>query len=426
MTLYVDLWEIVFNLLQKFFLCCIMVFNIFSKRKCINLFVKFLTKAFIRDSENTSDSTVRSAYGVFGGVLGIICNVILFIIKFVIGSMINSIAIISDAFNNLSDIGSSVVTMIGAKLSSQRPDAEHPFGHGRFEYVCSLIVSFIIIMMGFELGKASFSKILNPVKPELNLLLMVILAISVLIKLWMHFAVKYLGKKVSSNVLLATSSDSLNDAIATSAVILSVFLCKFLPPVIDGVVGLLVAVFICVSGVKLAWETIGTLLGTSPDPMVTKKIAEIILSDKEILGIHDLIVHDYGPGRTLASVHAEVSCEKSAIMLHEIIDALEVKIMNEMGIETVIHTDPILVNDDKVNSTREVVKNILAEINPDLGMHDFRMTDGENRINLIFDLEVPYELSDKERKETVDMITKKIKEENPCFACVIKLDYKTL
>ena len=390
------------------------------------MFIRFLTKAFIRDSENTSDPTVRSAYGVFGGVLGVICNVILFIIKFVIGSMINSIAIISDAFNNLSDIGSSVVTMIGAKLSSQKPDAEHPFGHGRFEYVCSLIVSFIIIMMGFELGKASFSKILNPVKPEFNLLLMAILVISVLIKLWMYFAVKFLGKKVSSNVLLATSSDSLNDAIATSAVILSVFLCKFLPPVIDGVVGLLVAVFICVSGVKLAWETIGTLLGTSPDPTVTKKIAEIILSDEEILGIHDLIVHDYGPGRTLASVHAEVSCEKSAIMLHEIIDALEVKIMKEMGIETVIHTDPILVNDDKVNSIREVVKNILAEINPDLGMHDFRMTDGENRINLIFDLEVPYEFSDKERKETVEIITKKIKEENPRFACVIKVDYKTL
>ena len=390
------------------------------------MFIRFLTKIFIRDCENTKDPHVRASYGVFGGILGIICNIILFIVKFSIGTIVNSIAIISDAFNNLSDIGSSVVTMIGAKLSSQRPDAEHPFGHGRFEYVSSLIVSFIIIMMGFELGKASFAKIINPVKPELNFWLMIILMISVLIKLWMCFAVKFLGKKINSNVLLATSSDSLNDAIATATVILSVVLCKFLPPFIDGVVGLLVAIFICSSGIKLAWETIGTLLGTSPDPNVTKRIAQIILSDSEILGIHDLIVHDYGPGRTLASVHAEVDCQKSAIMLHEIIDALEVKIMHELGIETVIHTDPILVGDEKVDCTREIVKNILAEINPKLGMHDFRMTDGENRINLIFDLEVPYEFSDNDRKETLQMIIKKVKEENPRYECVVKMDYKTL
>ena len=348
----------------------------------------------------------------------------LFAIKFVIGSIIGSIAIISDAFNNLSDIGSSLVTVIGSKMSNQRPDAEHPFGHGRIEYISSLIVSFIIITMGFELVKTSFSKILNPVAPEFNLVLMAILAISVAIKLWMYFAVKFLGKKVNSDVLLATSSDSLNDAIATATVIVSVALCKFLPPVIDGIAGLVVAVLICVSGVKLAWETIGTLLGTSPAPATAQRIADIIMSDEEILGIHDLIVHDYGPGRTLASVHAEVSSQKSAIMLHEIIDALEVKIMAETGIETVIHTDPILVNNDKINETREFVKNIIAEINPELGIHDFRMTDGESRINLIFDLEVPFHFSDEERKSALLLIKDRISKEDERFSCVIKIDNK--
>ncbi|MBO5734338.1 MAG: cation transporter [Clostridia bacterium] len=388
------------------------------------MLIRFLTKSFIKDAENITAPSVRSAYGVFGGILGIICNIVLFVLKLTIGTLVNSIAIVSDAFNNLSDMGSSIVAMIGAKLSNQRPDEEHPFGHGRFEYISSLIVSFIIITMGFELVKSSFHKILNPVRPEFNIMLLTILGVSVLIKLWMFFAVKFLGKKINSDVLLATSSDSLNDAIATTVILLSVVLCNFLPPVIDGIAGTAVAIMICISGIKLAWETIGTLLGTSPDPIVAEKIAEIILSDNEILGIHDLIVHDYGPGRTLASVHAEVSCEKSAIMLHEIIDALEMRIMEELGIETVIHTDPILVSNDKVNETREMVKNIIAEINSELGMHDFRMTDGETRINLIFDLEVPFELTDDERKETLSMIKKNITTQDERFACVIKVDNK--
>ena len=278
------------------------------------MLIRFLTKIFIKNSEDTQNPSVRASYGVFGGILGIICNIILFFVKFFVGNIIGSIAIISDAFNNLSDTGSSLVTMIGAHLSNQRPDREHPFGHGRIEYVSSLIVSFIIITMGFELVKSSFDKIINPVQPTFNLVLVVILLVSVIVKLWMHFAVKFLGKKISSDVLLATASDSLNDAIATSAVITSVVLCNFLPPVIDGIVGMAVAIMICVSGIKLAWETIGTLLGTSPDPEVAKRISDIILSDKEILGIHDLIIHDYGPGRTLASVHAEVSCENDVIL----------------------------------------------------------------------------------------------------------------
>lgn len=388
------------------------------------MFIQLLTKRFIKNSEDVKNPTVRTSYGVFGGVLGIICNVILFIIKTVVGNAIHSIAIISDAFNNLSDIGSSAVTLIGAKLSNQRPDKEHPFGHGRIEYICSLIVSFIIITMGIELVKSSFDKILHPVAPTYNLVMILILIASVFIKLWMFLSMRYLGNKIDSEVLKATSADSLSDVIATSAVIASVVLCRFLPPVIDGIAGLIVAILICITGVRVAWNTINTLLGSSPDPELAKNITTILSSNKEILGIHDLIIHDYGPGRTLASVHAEVSCEKSAIMLHEIIDALEVKILNETGVETVIHTDPILVGCEKVDVTRNKVKCIIAQVNPDFGMHDFRMTDGTNRINLIFDLEIPFSLTETEKKIALRAINEKLKEENPNFHPVIRVDYK--
>lgn len=388
------------------------------------MLIKFLTKIFIKNSEDIKNQSVRVSYGIFGGVVGIICNVILFITKAVIGNLIGSIAIISDAFNNLSDIGSSLVTIIGAKLSNQRPDEEHPFGHGRIEYICSLIVSFIIISMGFELIKSSFEKILYPTAPVYNLTLILILSASILVKLWMFFSLRYLGNKIDSDVLKATSADSLSDVAATSAVILSVILCKFLPPVIDGIAGLVVAILICITGFRVAWETISTLLGASPDPALAKKITEILSSNSEILGIHDLIIHDYGPGRTLASVHAEVSCEKSAIIIHEIIDSLEIKILEETGVETVIHTDPILVGCEKVDSTKEIVKKVISQINPELSIHDFRMTDGENRINLIFDLEIPFSLSEENKKITLNLINEKLKKENPKYYAVIHVDYK--
>ena len=388
------------------------------------MLIRFLTKIFIKNSDNVKNANVRTAYGIFGGVLGIICNIILFILKVVIGSAIHSIAIISDAFNNLSDIGSSAVTLIGAKLSNQRPDKEHPFGHGRIEYICSLIVSFIIIMVGLELVKSAFDKIVHPEAPVFNLVMVLILTASVLIKLWMFFSMRYLGRRIDSEVLKATAADSLSDVAATSTVILSVVLCKFLPPVIDGIAGFIVALLICITGVRVAWETIGTLLGSAPDPALIKQITDILLSNKEILGIHDLIVHDYGPGRTLASVHAEVSSKKSAIVIHEIIDALEVKILNETGVETVNHTDPILVGCEKSDATKEIVKGVIAKVNPELGMHDFRMTGGEHRVNLIFDLEVPFSMDDGEKKKTLLEIENKLKEENPKFHSVIRVDYK--
>ncbi len=388
------------------------------------MLIRFLTGLFVKNSENVKDASVRTAYGVFGGALGIVCNLILFIIKIVIGSFISSIAIISDAFNNLSDIGSSIVALIGARLSNQRPDKEHPFGHGRIEYISALIVSFMIVMVGIELIESSFGKILNPTAPKIHIPMLFILGASVLIKLWMFFSMRYLGNRIDSDILRATSSDSLNDVVATSVVILSVVLSPFLPPVTDGIAGLVVAVFIFITGIRVALETINTLLGASPDPALAHKISDIILSNEEILGVHDLIVHDYGPGRKLASVHAEVPAEKSAIFLHEIIDALEVKIFEETGVETVIHTDPILVGCEKSNATREIVKNVIFSVNPEFGMHDFRMTDGENRINLIFDLEVPFSLNEEERKRALDAISQKLKQENPRYRAVIRIDFK--
>ena len=388
--------------------------------------IKFLSKVFIKNYDDVKNPVVRSAYGVFGGILGIICNIILFIVKIVIGFMINSIAIISDAFNNLSDIGSSAVTLIGAKLSSQKPDKEHPFGHGRIEYICSLIVSFIIITMGFELIKSSVSKIINPTAPTFNLIMIIILALSIFVKLWMYFSMKYLGNKIDSDVLRATSADSLSDVFATSTIIFSVALCKVFPPVIDGVAGLIVSALICVTGVKISWDTINTLLGASPDPELSGKIREILSSSDEVLGIHDLIIHDYGPGRCLASVHAEVSSEKSAIYLHEIIDELEVRIFEEVGVETVIHTDPILVGCARSDEIRGIVKDVICSVNPEFDMHDFRMTDGENRINLIFDLEVPFSLTEKDRKEALLEISQRLKEKDEKFCTVIHIDYKPI
>ncbi len=388
------------------------------------MLIQILTKCFVKKSEDIKNPAVRTAYGVFGGVLGIMCNLVLFVIKLTIGSFISSIAIISDAFNNLSDIGSSALALFGAKMSSQKPDEKHPFGHGRIEYICSLLVSFIIVTMGIELIQSSFSKIINPVSPTFHVPMLVILSASVLIKLWMFFAMRYLGDKIDSDVLKATASDSLSDTVATGVVVLSVVFSRWLPPITDGIAGLVVAILICITGGRVAWDTINTLLGASPDPILMRKISDIILENDEILGVHDLIVHDYGPGRTLASVHAEVSSEKSAIYLHEIIDTLEDQIFQKTGVETVIHTDPILVGCEKADATRMLVKNIIETVNPEFGMHDFRMTDGESRINLIFDLEVPFSITETEKEKAVFTIKQKLKQENPCFCCVIRTDYK--
>lgn len=384
--------------------------------------IKLLIKHFIKDYQDVENKYVRERYGVLGGILGIICNFILFVIKLVLGTLMNSIAIISDAFNNLSDMASSVVTIISAKMSNRRADREHPFGHGRMEYVGSLIVSFIIVMVGFELFTTSFGKVFEPVEVQFDTILLIILCLSVLIKFWMYGYNKYISKTINSTVLDATAHDCLNDVISTGAVILSLIIGRFTVWPVDAITGLLVSGFIMYSGVNLCREVIGLILGTPPSPEVVKQISETVLSGDGIIGVHDLIVHDYGPGRVMASVHAEVPDDINIVKVHEIIDELEQRVNKEYGIMLVIHMDPISVNCEKTEKVRQLIIKTVNEINAKLSIHDFRMTDGENNINLIFDLVVPIEMKQDEREKIVNEISEKLCKEDKRYSTVINID----
>ncbi len=384
--------------------------------------IRLLIHRFIPDYEQISNKKVRERYGVLCGVLGVICNVFLFAVKFVIGTVMNSIAIISDAFNNLSDMGSSLVTIIGVKMSNRHADKEHPFGHGRIEYISSLIVSFIILLVGFELFKNSADKIFHPQKPELSVILMVILSLSVLVKVWMFSYNRYVGKKIHSTVIYATARDSLNDVIATGAVILTTIAGHFVSFPVDGIVGLIVSVLVMFTGFQIAKDTIGMLLGSPPDPEMVKEISNIILSKDGIVGVHDLIIHDYGPGRVMASVHAEVPDDIDIVRIHEIIDQTEKDIYREMDVHIVIHMDPITVNSERMDALKAMVTEAVKSVDEAYNIHDFRMTDGEHNINLIFDLEVPCSLKHSEREKAVKEIKRRLSEKDSRYQAVIQVD----
>lgn len=384
--------------------------------------IKLLVKKIIPDYKDTTKPQVREKYSVLAGVAGIICNCVLFILKLSIGLVMNSIAIISDAFNNLTDIGSSVFSIVGAKLSNKKPDKEHPFGHGRVEYIISLIVSAMILVVGIELGKTSISKMFQPHEIYINKWLIIFLSLSILIKLWMFSYNKYLSKQINSKMLKAASVDSLNDVFATAAVILSTVLTGILKIKADGVIGIAVSFLILKSGFDIAMDVIDTLIGSSPSPELVTKISETLLAQEGIYGIHDLIVHEYGPGNFIASVHAEVADDSDIVKIHETIDLTEVKILEELGVSIVIHMDPISLNDEKTNSLRDMILSIINKINPEFSIHDFRITDGENRVNLIFDLVVPYDLTSKEKAEVITLIKQEAREINNKYRCVIRMD----
>ncbi len=340
--------------------------------------------------EELSEPAVRTRICLAAGVMGIICNMLLFALKLGIGTVMQSISIISDAFNNLSDTGSSVVTIIGAKLSRKKPDKEHPFGHGRYEYISSLIVSFIIIMVGIELFKSSVQKVINPETVMLSPWLIGFLCLSVPVKLWMFSYNKKMGKAINSSVVLAAARDNLNDVVATSAVIISAVAGKFVNfPALDGVVGTVVSLMIIYSGFGITMDTIGLLLGSVPDPEMTSKIREAVLETEGVVGVHDLIVHDYGPGRVLASVHAEVPDNADIVEIHEKIDALEHRISDELDIHIVVHMDPISVDCEYTNNLKNQVQKLVKQMDENMNIHDFRIVDGTNNVNLIFDIEVP-------------------------------------
>lgn len=380
-----------------------------------------LIKLFIPDYKNTADKFVRERYGTLSGTLGIICNLVLFAVKLVIGTIMGSIAITSDAFNNLSDMGTSVMSVISAKMSNRRPDADHPFGHGRFEYISSLIISFLIMLVGFELFKGSIEKIFSPEPIVMKPVLIIILALSVLIKLWMFLYNCKMGKLIDSKVLKAAASDSLNDVFATSAVIVSSLAGYYLNLNVDGYIGCIVSVLIMVVGVKLAIDTVNVLLGSAPSAEMVSNMEALLTKSPFVLGIHDLIIHDYGPGRLFASVHAEVSDKENVTVIHEEMDALEQEALREWGVELVIHMDPIATDSEVLNEARELVLGIVKSLG-DYSIHDFRMTDGENRVNLIFDLVVPCSMGKKEREQLVSLIRAALKEVDEKYAAVIQID----
>ncbi len=385
--------------------------------------IKLLLKFFVKDYQNTQDKNVREKYGILGGVLGIICNLGLFALKLAIGRILGSMAITADAFNNLSDTGSSVVSILGAKISNKKPDKDHPFGHGRFEYISSLVVSFIIMLVGFNLLTDSFDKILNPEALNFDYVAIIILILSMSVKVWMFLYNRYLGKKIDSGVLMATAKDSINDVISTGAVIVATVVGYFTGfEIIDGIVSLVVSGIIMYSGFGIAKEVIGTLLGTAPDPKLVKSLSDLICGHEEIIGIHDMIVHDYGPGRIIASVHVEVPDNGDIVHVHELIDDIEQDAMRDYDVMLVIHMDPVCTNCETTDFLRNKTAQIVAGINPDYSIHDFRITDGQNHKNLIFDVVVPADTSEKDKEQIRKDIGRAIAEYDSGLRCVITVD----
>ena len=354
--------------------------------------ITLLSRWFIRDRDHVTDPAVRRAYGQLCGLTGIGLNVLLFIGKFLAGTISGSIAITADAFNNLSDAGSSVITLLGFRLAGRKPDPEHPFGHGRIEYISGLIVSGLILLMGAELAKTSFDKILHPAAVDFSVIAMVILAVSILVKLYMSLYNRQIGKKINSAAMAATAADSISDAISTSAVLAAMLVAKFSGLMIDGYVGMIVAVLILISGVKAAKETIAPLLGQAPETEFVQQIERIVMSHPPICGIHDLVVHDYGPGRVMISLHAEVPAGGDMLELHDVIDNAEIALRRELNCEAVIHMDPIVTDDGITSELRAKVSKLVKTIDERITIHDFRIVPGNTHTNLIFDAVVPFDI----------------------------------
>ena len=368
--------------------------------------IGLLAKIFIKDSSNTSSPAVRQAYGVLCGAAGIFFNIVLSAAKFIAGLLSGSVAITADAFNNLSDAGSSVVSLIGFKLSGQKPDLRHPFGHGRIEYVSGFLVSIIILIMGFELGKTSVEKIINPTEVTFSVASVVILALSVAVKFYMFYYNRRISRKIASEAMNATATDSLSDCAATSAVLISMIIGRAFSINIDGWCGVAVAVFILYSGIKSAMETINPLLGQPPEKELVQQISDIVTSYDEVRGIHDLIIHNYGPGRMMVSLHAEVSSNADLLHTHDTIDNIEHKLATELGCDAVIHMDPVATDDELTTETRRKVSELVKALDHAITIHDFRMVVGHTHTNLIFDVVVPFNfrLSDEEIKKEIERL----------------------
>jgi len=352
--------------------------------------IKLLARWFIKDRENIEDSTVRRAYGQLCGLVGIGLNVLLFAGKFFAGTLSGSIAITADAFNNLSDAGSSVVTLLGFRLAGRKPDPEHPFGHGRMEYISGLVVSALILLMGVELAKSSWTKIRQPEPVEFSMIAVAILLCSILVKVYMFVYNRSIGKKIHSAAMVATGIDSLSDTISTAAVLLAMLVGHWTNLMIDGWVGMLVALFILYSACRAAMETLNPLLGQPPEREFVEKIEQLVLSYEEVRGIHDMVVHDYGPGRVMVSLHVEVSANGNILESHDKIVGIESELRAVLDCEAVIHMDPIVTDDALTNEMRQKIAELVVQVDEKITIHDFRMVVGPTHTNVIFDAVLPF------------------------------------
>ena len=384
---------------------------------------EFLIKHFIKDYKEVEKVSVRTAYGILASIVGIFCNVFLFAVKFVVGFILNSVSVTADAFNNLSDAGSSIISFVGVKMAEKPADRDHPFGHGRIEYIAALVVSFLVLEVGFTFLKDSIGKIRTPEALNFQTVSVAILIVSIAVKLWLGLFNRKLGERINSKVMMAVFTDSMGDVITTGATILSLIFFRLTGINIDGIVGVGVALVVMWAGVGIARDTLEPLIGEAIDPEVYKEIKSFVESYDGIEGTHDLLVHNYGPGRSMASIHAEVPNDVDIEQSHEIIDRIEREAAKKLGIFLVIHMDPVEMKDQRVLQVRDRAVQILKELDPACSIHDFRMVHGENQINLIFDMVIPIEYDEEMRKELPQKLAARLKESDPRYECVITVEY---
>ena len=384
---------------------------------------EFLVNKFIKDNSNVKDDKVRNSYGILGGVIGILVNIILFIIKLSVGLIVSSIAIMADAFNNLSDAASSLITILGFKLSNKPADIEHPFGHGRIEYLSALIVAFMVMLVGLQFIKSSFERIVDPSPVIFDLIPFILLLVSIFFKIWLSRFNKFVGEKINSAALKASSTDALGDVFTTTCVAISFLASNFTSFPVDGYIGMFVALFIVYSGFNLVKDTINPLLGEAPDPELVKSMNEMVLSYENILGTHDLIIHNYGPGKCMASIHAEIPGNISVVDIHEVIDRAEREISKALKIYLVMHIDPICVIEGEVKEAYDEILSIIKKYDYIESIHDFRVVGEGDVKNLIFDVVIePSKKLPISNAELINIISEGIKKYHPSYNCVITID----
>lgn len=383
---------------------------------------EFLVKKFVKNHENIQNSEVRTQYGVLSSIVGILCNVLLFGVKLLIGLAMHSIAVMADAFNNLSDAASSIISFVGVKMASKPADEEHPFGHGRMEYIAAFIVAFLVIQVGFSFLKSSIGKIRNPEEMVFELLPFLILVLSVAVKLWMGLFNRRLGKRIDSKVMLAAAADSFGDVLTTSVTIAAILISRFIGFNVDAYAGIIVSLIVMWAGVGIAKDTLEPLIGEAVDPELYEQITELVESYDGIEGTHDLVVHNYGPNQSMASIHAEVPRDVDIEDSHEIIDRIEREVSKRLGIFLVIHMDPVEVRDEYILKVKTEVEDVVQNIDERLTIHDFRLVKGKKQINLIFDMVVPHEYTQDKEDEVRLQVLEDMQKTDARYQCVITID----